>query len=361
MNVLPDFPSMNETDVRETIVRPLIESLGYKHGTEANIRTEQRLRYGKAFLGRKNPAKDPDLVGKADYICEVISFGRWIVEVKAAGKAISRDDIEQAHTYAAHPEVAATHFIVTNGREFRLFQTSLLEHPLLTWEYHEAQANHLRLLNLLGPEAVRARARANLPDPGEPLGKGLASRLSVSGGMIHLEEHFGDNPFVPSSSLNGLKLPVIGGYVHRTDDNRIFGRVELANAAALFLMDADIFNTSEFISAAKYISHDPEHPTIFQGIKSVTVPAGFEINIPGTGKVPTPFEYSIKTFTEAVGFVDQGSFCGTMRLAYDFDFSKMGPEVRRMFEPRYGLIPDHCHVDGLGRFEIGLRAGLVKL
>ena len=32
---LPDFANMNETDVREEIVRPLISRLGYKHGTEA--------------------------------------------------------------------------------------------------------------------------------------------------------------------------------------------------------------------------------------------------------------------------------------------------------------------------------------
>src|ERR1039458_2214520 len=73
------FNTMNETDVRETIVRPLIERLGYRHGTDANIITEKTLRYEKAFLGRKNPKKDPPLVGRADYICEVVSFGRWVV------------------------------------------------------------------------------------------------------------------------------------------------------------------------------------------------------------------------------------------------------------------------------------------
>ena len=53
MGMTPDFASMNETDVREVIVRPLIESLGYRHGAEEYIRTEQTLRYAKAFLGRK--------------------------------------------------------------------------------------------------------------------------------------------------------------------------------------------------------------------------------------------------------------------------------------------------------------------
>jgi len=74
------FDTMNQTDVREVIVRPLIERLGYRHGTDANIVTEKTLRYEKAFLGRKNPKKDPPLVGKADYICEVVSFGSWVIE-----------------------------------------------------------------------------------------------------------------------------------------------------------------------------------------------------------------------------------------------------------------------------------------
>jgi len=49
----PSFETMNETDVREIIVRPLLERLGYRHGTQATIRTEVPLRYDKAFLGRK--------------------------------------------------------------------------------------------------------------------------------------------------------------------------------------------------------------------------------------------------------------------------------------------------------------------
>jgi hypothetical protein len=75
----PDFNSMNETDVREVIVRPLLERLGYAHGTDATILTEKTLRYDRSFLGHKKPQKDPPLKGRADYICEAISFGRWVV------------------------------------------------------------------------------------------------------------------------------------------------------------------------------------------------------------------------------------------------------------------------------------------
>lgn len=54
----PNFDTMNETDVREIIVRPLLHRLGYEHGTVANIRTEVPLRYDRAFLGRKQPKRD---------------------------------------------------------------------------------------------------------------------------------------------------------------------------------------------------------------------------------------------------------------------------------------------------------------
>jgi len=123
-----NLDAMNETDVREIIVRPLLHELGYRQGTEATIKTEISFRYGKAFLGRKKPDTDPDLAelrGRADYICEVISYGRWVVEAKAPGEAFTIDDAQQAHTYAAHPEVAAIFYLVTNGREFVIAQPGL--------------------------------------------------------------------------------------------------------------------------------------------------------------------------------------------------------------------------------------------
>jgi hypothetical protein len=346
---------MNETDVREMIARPFIESLGYRHGTEANIRTEQPLRYGKAFLGRKNPKRDPDLVGRADYICEVISFGRWVVEVKSPAEPLTPEVAEQAHTYAAHPEIAASHFLVTNGREFKLFQTSRLEAPMLAWTFQDSGENFLRVFNVLSPEAVRARAKANLPDTGKPLGRGLASRLRVIGGEIQLEDHLGDDPFLLASSIKGLRLPVVGGYACRNDDKRILGHIEISKAAAiLFVEDAQLSDVYDFFSATEYISDDPERPTIFQNLSTQLIPAGKQISIPGLGKVPMPFEYSVSALTEAVGFVADGKFVGTMRLSYNFDYSKMESQIRHMLALRFGSIPDHSYVTAVGRFEVSL-------
>ena len=176
----PDFDLMNETDVREIIVRPLLERLGYRHGTQASIRTEVPLRYDKAFLGRKNPAKDPPLRGRSDYICDAIPYGRFVVEVKGPADALTTDAIEQAHTYAAHPEIAAAYFMVTNGRKFALYRTSVLSEPVLAWDYSETEQKLLALFNIVSPAALQKLAGLVKPDFGKPLGPGIPSRIQSS-------------------------------------------------------------------------------------------------------------------------------------------------------------------------------------
>lgn len=355
MGTTPDFASMNETDVRETIVRPLIESLGYRHGTDAYIRTEQTLRYAKAFLGRKNPARDPDLVGRADYICGVVSFGRWIVEAKSPREALTQETVEQAHTYAAHPEIAASHFLITNGREFKLYETSRLESPALAWEFQDTDDNSLRLFNVLSPAALRRRAKANLVDSGKPLGRGLSSRLRIVGGEVLYEEYEGSHPLFQESSINGLRLPVVGGSVSRTDDNRIVGRIEISKPAPiLFIGEGAGFDAYDFYSAAEYISDDPEHPTIFQNLITQVTPVGRQMNLPGLGRYSMPFEFSVSAFTEAVGHIANGEFVGTMRLACDLEISKMAPQIRELMASRFGNFPDSGHMTGAGRFEVSL-------
>lgn len=353
-----DFDSMNETDVREIVVRPMLERLGYRHGTEANIRTELTLKYDRAFLGRRNPRKDPPLVGRADYICEVISFGRWVVEVKAPSQELTDEVVQQAHTYAAHPEVAAGYFMVTNGREFRVYQTGKLDAPTMAWRFEKIEESLLGLFNLLGPDAVRKRAKLGAADLGKPLGRGVASKVLIVGGEIVYDDHKSDNPLFPAETINGLRLPVTGGSVQRSDDGRIHAHVDVANAAALFRGIAEMMGAGdgyEFYSAAEYISDDPESPTIFQNLFRSNSPAGAPVSVPGLGQVPLPFTMDMVAVTEAIGFVDGDVFKGTMHLSYDCTITNMSPQVRAAMELRLGKIPAKSQFEGGGRFEVRLQ------
>jgi hypothetical protein len=361
MSQRPDFDSMNETDVRETIVRPLIESLGYGRDAETRILTEKTLRYDRSFLGHKKPKKDPPLIGRADYICEVISFGRWVVEVKPPSRELSQDVVEQAHTYAMHPEIAASFFLITNGRKFRLYETAKLERAALEWNFEDEDKDEslLRLSNVLSPSAFRERAKITLIDPRNPLGKGLASRLRIIGGQITNDEYSGNHPLVPLESVNGLSLPVIGGYVTRAEDRRIMGHVLVGSAVAFIPNSAiGLPDSYDFFSATDYLSDDPDRPTIFQNFVNGIVPAGSSFPFPGIKRVVMPFEMTYTQITEAEGYVRENKFVGTMSLTNDFNFSNISPEFRNMVFRQLGQIPEMAHVTGAGHFEILLQADI---
>lgn len=352
-----EFDTMNETDVREVIVRPLLGRLGYRHGTAATIRTEISLKYNNAFLGRKK-ANDPPLAGRADYVLDAVPFGRWVVEVKAPSEKLTRDCIEQAHTYAAHPEIAASYFLVTNGREYQLFETSRLEAAALSWSYEETDEKILALFNLVSPQALRKRAGLVVPDRGKPLGAGLASRMEMIGGDIVYEDHRGSHPLFATAGVDGLSLPVTGGTVERDEEGKIKARVRVASAMPIAreLQEALRGDDSyDFFSVSEFVSTDPENPTLFSNFIESTVPAGTPVNIPGMGKVPLPFQLYFNALTEAVGFAYQDTFQGTMRLTYNYRFSGMDPMVARGLTAQFGSFPSEAYMEGAGRFSIRLR------
>jgi hypothetical protein len=175
---------MNEDDVAGELVRPLCHALGYRQGhPEANLRSQVPLQYDRAYLGRKKGERDPVLRGRADFICEVVSYARWVVEAKSPAEVLTLEASQQAHTYATHPEIAAEFYMLCNGREFQLFQVGMPEKPVLQWLKDETDAKLMGLRNLLGPEAMKKRAATPI-DLGKPLAPGVASSLRIVGGEV---------------------------------------------------------------------------------------------------------------------------------------------------------------------------------
>lgn len=353
----PNFDDMNETDVREIIVRPLLARLGYAHGTQANIRTEQTFRYGKAFLGRKSPGKDPDLVGRADYTLEVIGHGRWVTEVKAPSESLTRDVVEQAHTYAAHPEVAALFFLVTNGREFRLYRTSSLDMPVMAWSFDETEEVFLAVSNLISPDAIKRKMALMAADPGKPLGQGVASTVRIIGGFVRYEDHVSNHPLLGAEYVNGLELPITGGEVRRGEDGRLHAQLKMAKTAPLIGALADEPGREvvyDFYASDEYVSIDVNHPTIFQNLYDRRVAAGTSMAVPGLQNVTMPFGFRNLARTEAIGFIEGDTFKGTMQIAYEITFDAIPAPIRSALEGALGPIPNRPWVQGGGGFEVTL-------
>jgi hypothetical protein len=351
----PDFDSMNETDVREIVVRPLLGRLGYTHGTQANIRTEVPLRYDRAFLGRKNAAKDPPLRGRADYICEAISYGRWVVEAKGANETLTRDDAEQAHTYCAHPEIAATHFLLTNGRTFRLYVTGDLDAPLLEWAYEQTEQHIMTLFNILGPEAVKRRATLIRHDVAKPLGKSLPSKLKIVGGEVMYGEHQSDHPLMNSSAMTGTVGAVTGVNVQRLEDGRIQALVSVRSP---YQQLAEINRLAgigdyEFLTSDEYISTDHEAPTILQNVIEGRLAPGARFTpMPGMAEMVLPFGFVFTVYTEATGYVANGEFMGMLSFDYAYQLIRGRPTGNPQIDHMMLSAPATARVTGTGTFRI---------
>ena len=319
-----DYSIMSETDVREVIVRPFIESLGYKFGTEAHIRTEVTLRYSKAYLGRKNPGKDRALEGRADYICEVVPYGRWVVEVKSPKSDLTIDDSEQAHTYATHPEIGAFFYLITNGKEWRLHRIGEVQKAILSWENDQTANILLVIENILGPSAFRNRAKHYEVDLAKPLARNLASTAEIKGGFATYSQSKSSDPRVNVAlqKMNGLRAPVTGGSVYRLETGMIEASIKMLSmhAGGDAMLKGNENGNLTFRSNDEFISTDRSSPTIFTNLVQIEYPEGSEIPaFLGNPALRMPFNLSMAAFTQAVGFIEDDKFKGTFEVSYLYE------------------------------------------
>ena len=205
---------MNEADVREEVIAPLLRELGYQSGTKYDVIREQSLRYPRALLGRKDSRKDPELRGKADYILDVDNIVRWVLYAKAPRDEIQIADIEQAWSYANHPEVRAGYFVLCNGRIFQIFQTQHGPNagPILTIPYEKFEESVDVLRKLIGPEGLQKEFPQRLVDTSPPIGPGLRSIVRVTNGLVRYDWNS-----LGSKVFDELLLTIADGAVERDE------------------------------------------------------------------------------------------------------------------------------------------------
>ncbi|MGK6317123.1 type I restriction endonuclease subunit R [Neorhizobium sp. DT-125] len=328
--------TMTEADVEGEIVRPFCKALGYFQGhPEANLRSQVTIRYPRAFLGHKNPKKDPPLVGKPDFVCEVVSYARWVIEAKKPSLELSLEDSEQAHTYATHPSIAAEFYILVNGREFRLYRAGNPEVPLWTWAKDDTDDLLPALRELLGPAAMKKRANVQI-DKGKPLAAGIPSHVEIVGGHVTYEKNVSNLP--QQLNMDGLVNSVRGTRVYRTDEGLIEAELDLKSAFApmdeMFL--AFGFYPLRFSTSDEYLSADADKPTLLQGLVVVDFPAGTKL--PKTPLSPggiLPVRIKAECFTEAEGIIEGNTFKGVFTVQYFYEvFSPVPLPLPKTIEMR---------------------------
>jgi len=345
-----NLDAMNETDVREIIVRPLLGLLGYRQGTPANIETEKQLRYSRAVLGRKKET-DPELRGKADYICDALSYGRWVVEVKAPSETLSQDHVHQAYTYAAHPEISALFILLTNGRHFRIYRVGKMDAPIFEWKIEETKTYLLNIKNVLGAEAIRRRLEVPI-DYKKPLALNFGSRIKIVGGHLTYEEFNSDWQLL-QGQFSKQNAAIVGGELVRGEDGAIRGHVEQAGpyGPLHFIEKAANVDVLQFSCNDEYVSSDKNSPTIMQNFVTWDVPAGIPIPREAFGGMKLalaalPFSVAAKALTEVIGFIDGNKIKGTFTVEFEYRFGNLSmPHLRQ-------VLPERVRVTSAGNFEV---------
>lgn len=313
-----NFSVLNETDVREEIIAPLLRLLGYKSGTKNNIIREQSLRYPRAYLGRKNKNKDPLLRGKADYICEVDTRIRWVIEAKDPNALFDIDEIEQAFSYAFHPEIRAVYFVLCNGRKIDVYATvnSPDAEPIFSLSYENFSSSFDKLKNILGPDSIQRDFPHINIDLGKPLANNLRSLVRFSSGSISYHSNsLGIKP------LQEMTVSIIGGAAERDDDGKIVAIIKtLSPYRSMQELNKKLgLNQFEMFCSDEYISQNKDFPSQFYGQHSLILPAGEEIlDLNTWNKIKMPINISCVTTTIAIGHLEKECFSGVFKAILDF-------------------------------------------
>jgi hypothetical protein len=125
-NVLKD-PDFKEDSVREELIVPIVKALGYSSSGSAKVVRSKSLISPLVAIGstQRKVSIIPDYLFLSD------DKALWILDAKSPSEDIFKSKhVEQAYSYAIHPEVRAQMYALCNGIEFVLYDIRKFE-PIL--------------------------------------------------------------------------------------------------------------------------------------------------------------------------------------------------------------------------------------
>lgn len=327
-----DLSRYNETDIREEFAVPLLARLGYKKGTDADISREEsiEIRYGRAFLGRKNPKKDPVLRGRIDYLLSIFGYTRVIVEVKAPNVDIGIDELEQALSYARHPEISASFYVVMNGNSMHIYDArfSIETARLIVIETSDLDVLYDESKNIIGVDAIKRDFRAHKIDLGRGIGRSLRSEEQIRTGILKYQSsRYLVHTAPPDTQdqilqalqsqpnlLQGMQTAILGGTIRRTDQGSIVAELKW-NAPWGQLLDfweAKRLDQVRYVCLDKDISSHPDNPSAFDYYGNFSIEEGDEIfDISKFSTVQLGVASRCELSGSAIGYFDNRRFIGT--------------------------------------------------
>ena len=148
------FPqNFKEDSVREEIVTPLLKCLGYS-AFDGAYRIIRSPRLEHPFI--RQGTKSHKITVIPDYLIQVNGTNAFIMDAKSPGENIvSGKHVEQAYSYAIHPQIQVDLFVLCNGKEISVFHVKKQE-PVLHLFFTQITQNESaagRLFECLSPQA----------------------------------------------------------------------------------------------------------------------------------------------------------------------------------------------------------------
>lgn len=143
-----DEPEFKEDSVRELVIAPILSRLGYPPSGSTRVFRSKSLQNPFIRVGtRKHP-----VTTIPDYTLFVNDKPLFVLDAKAPNKELlSEEYLQQAYSYAIHPEVRCDEFGLCNGRELAIFNTIQIE-PLLHLRFEEFESKWIEIEKYLAPK-----------------------------------------------------------------------------------------------------------------------------------------------------------------------------------------------------------------
>lgn len=142
-------PDFKEDSVREVLILPLLQQLGYNNTQIVRSKTFQNP-FVKTASGKRALQQTPD------YLLRIADSYAWVLDAKAPNENITDGgNVEQAYFYAIHPEVRTKFFALCNGKAFSLFRHDAAQ-PILYFELPDIAQYWDVLSNYLSPSSFQS-------------------------------------------------------------------------------------------------------------------------------------------------------------------------------------------------------------
>jgi len=188
-------PDFKEDSVREVIIAPMLSKLGYHPTGKQTVVRSKSLVQPFIYAGvRKHP-----VTIIPDYTLNFDGKPVAVLDAKSPSERIDLPaHVQQAYSYAIHPEIRSQHFALCNGRRLSVYSVQSAP-PLLDIPFEEFESRWEDIVKHLAPKfLLEPNLRKLAPDFGFTVSRlGLApnARLTMLGTRLNTFARISENLF----------------------------------------------------------------------------------------------------------------------------------------------------------------------